>query len=314
MLSLLGGIFLGWALGANDASNAFGSAVASRMLRFWTAAVLASVFVLLGALLEGEAGIETLQGLTRLNLDKAVIASIAAAVTVTLMTFIGLPVSTSQATVGAILGIGFLNRHLDLGGLGKVVACWFGTPIGGLIAAIITYRLLALIYNTLRIDLFRADIYLRISLILAGSYAAYTLGANNVANVTAVFVGAGRLTLFSATLIGGLSIALGILTFSQPVMETVGRKLVRLDPFSALIVVLAEALTVHFYTLIGVPVSTSQAVVGAILGVGIVKGINTVSRRMLVNILLGWFLTPIIACFLTLSINFVANLRYVPQG
>ena len=201
MLSLLGGIFLGWALGANDASNAFGSAVASRMLRFWTAAVLASVFVLLGALLEGEAGIETLQGLTRLNLDKAVIASIAAAVTVTLMTFIGLPVSTSQATVGAILGIGFLNRHLDLGGLGKVVACWFGTPIGGLIAAIITYRLLALIYNTLRIDLFRADIYLRISLILAGSYAAYTLGANNVANVTAVFVGAGRLTLFSATLI-----------------------------------------------------------------------------------------------------------------
>ena len=127
-------------------------------------------------------------------------------------------------------------------------------------------------------------------------------------------MGAGKLDLFSATFIGGLSIALGILTFSQPVMETVGRKLVRLDPFSALIVVLAEALTVHFYTLIGVPVSTSQAVVGAILGVGIVKGINTVSRRMLVNILLGWFLTPIIACFLTLSINFVANLRYVPQG
>ena len=48
MLSLLGGVFLGWSLGANDASNAFGSAVASRMLRFWTAAVLASVFVLLG--------------------------------------------------------------------------------------------------------------------------------------------------------------------------------------------------------------------------------------------------------------------------
>jgi PiT family inorganic phosphate transporter len=264
--------------------------------------------------LEGEAGIQTLQGLTRLNLDKAVIASIAAAVTVTLMTLIGLPVSTSQATVGAILGIGFLNRQLDLSGLGKVVACWFGTPVGGLIAAIIAYKLLALIYNTLRIDLFKSDIYLRISLILAGSYAAYTLGANNVANVTAVFVGAGRLTLFSATLIGGLSIALGILTFSQPVMETVGRKLVRLDPFSALIVVLAEALTVHFYTLMGVPVSTSQAVVGAILGVGMVKGINTVSRRTLVNILLGWFLTPVIACFLTLSIHFVANLRYVPQG
>jgi PiT family inorganic phosphate transporter len=314
MLSLLGGIFLGWSLGANDASNAFGSAVASRMLRFWTAAVLASVFVLLGALLEGEAGIETLQGLTRLNLDKAVIASIAAAVTVTLMTLIGLPVSTSQAMVGAILGIGFLNRHMDLGGLGKVVACWFGTPIGGLITAIVIYKLLSVLYNKRHLDLFQSDIIIRMSLIVAGSYAAYALGANNVANVTAVFVGAGKLSLFSATFIGGASIALGILTFSQPVMETVGRKLVRLDPFSALIVVLAEALTVQFYTLMGVPVSTSQAVVGAILGVGIVKGINTVSRRTLVNILLGWFLTPVIACFLTLSIHFVANLRYVPQG
>ena len=48
MLSLLGGIFLGWSLGANDAANAFGSAVSSKMLRFWTAAVLGAIFVLLG--------------------------------------------------------------------------------------------------------------------------------------------------------------------------------------------------------------------------------------------------------------------------
>ena len=49
MLSLLGGVFLGWSLGANDASNVFGSAVASRMIKFWTAAVLASVFVFRGS-------------------------------------------------------------------------------------------------------------------------------------------------------------------------------------------------------------------------------------------------------------------------
>ena len=57
MFSLLGGVFLGWSLGANDASNVFGSAVASRMLKFWTAAILAAVFVLLGAILQGQAGI-----------------------------------------------------------------------------------------------------------------------------------------------------------------------------------------------------------------------------------------------------------------
>jgi PiT family inorganic phosphate transporter len=313
MLSLLGGIFLGWSLGANDASNAFGSAVSSRMVKFWTAAILASIFVVLGALLEGRAGIETLQGLTEMTLKMAVVSSVAAAVTVTIMTVLGLPVSTSQAAVGAIFGIGVVNKQLNVAGLGKVVACWFGTPIGGMLIAIILYRLLAVFYNRSKIDLFDSDILLRLSLIVAGSYAAYALGANNVANVTAVFVAAGQLTVFTAALVGGLSIALGILTFSRGVMETVGQKLVRLDPFSALVVVLAEGLTVHFYTLVGVPVSTSQAVIGAILGVGIVKGVNTVSRRTLANILIGWFLTPAIACFIAVVLYFAVNLRFVPE-
>lgn len=313
MLSLLGGIFLGWSLGANDASNAFGSAVSSRMVKFWTAAILASIFVILGALLEGRAGIETLQGLTEMTLKMAVVSSVAAAVTVTIMTVLGLPVSTSQAVVGAIFGIGVVNKQLNIAGLGKVVACWFGTPVGGLLIAIVLYRLLAVFYNRSKIDLFDSDILLRLSLIVAGSYAAYALGANNVANVTAVFVAAGQLTIFTAALLGGLSIALGILTFSRRVMETVGTKLVRLDPFSALVVVLAEGLTVHFYTLVGVPVSTSQAVVGAILGVGIVKGVNTVSRRTLTNILIGWFLTPAIACIIALALYFAVNLHFIPE-
>lgn len=313
MLSLLGGIFLGWSLGANDASNAFGSAVSSRMVKFWTAAILASIFVILGALLEGRAGIETLQGLTEMTLKMAVVSSVAAAVTVTIMTVLGLPVSTSQAVVGAIFGIGLVNKQLNIAGLGKVVACWFGTPVGGLLIAIVLYRLLAVFYNRSKIDLFDSDILLRLSLIVAGSYAAYALGANNVANVTAVFVAAGQLTVFTAALLGGLSIALGILTFSRRVMETVGTKLVQLDPFSALVVVLAEGLTVHFYTLVGVPVSTSQAVVGAILGVGIVKGVNTVSRRTLTNISIGWFLTPAVACFIALALYFAVNLHFIPE-
>ena len=314
MLSLLGGIFLGWSLGANDASNVFGSAVAARMVKFRTAAILASAFVLLGALLEGQAGIETLKGLTPLNLEQAVVSSVAAAVTVTIMTFLSLPVSTSQAVVGAILGVALLNQNINIPGLGKVVACWIGTPVGGMIISIMIYRVLAFFYNRLNINLFQADNLLRLSLIGAGSYGAYALGANNVANVTAVFVGAGELTLFSAVLLGGLSIDLGILTFSRRVMETVGRRLVRLDPFSALVVLLAEAITVHIYTIIGVPVSTSQAVIGAVIGVGIIKGISTVERRTLINILIGWFLTPTIAAVIALSIYFAIHLRYVPTG
>jgi PiT family inorganic phosphate transporter len=313
MLSLLGGVFLGWSLGANDASNCFGSAVASRMVRYWTAAALCAVFVLVGALLEGQAGIETLSTLTSIDLEQAVVITVAAGLTVTLMTVFGLPVSTSQAAVGAILGIGFFNQEVNLAGFGKVVACWFGTPVGAVLAALVLYKLLALGYNRLRITLFQADMLLRAALVAAGSYAAYALGANNVANVTAVFVGAGTLTVFAAALIGGLSIAFGVVTYSRGVMETVGRKLVRLDPFSALVVVLAEGLTVHFYTVLGVPVSTSQAVIGAVLGIGIIKGAQTIKRKTLYGIFTGWFLTPPVACFIAMCIYFALHLEYVPH-
>jgi len=314
MLSLLGGVFLGWSLGANDASNVFGTAVSSRMVKFWTAAVLASVFVVLGAVISGRAGIETLQGLTSMGLEQAVVASVAAALTVTLMTLLGLPVSTSQAVVGAIIGIGILNRQLNMAGMGKVVACWVGTPVGALIISYLLYRIMASIYNRLNLNFFESDFWLRAGMIVAGSYGAYALGANNVANVTAVFVAAGLVTVFSAALIGGLSIAFGILTYSRPVMETVGKKLVTLYPFSALVVVTSVAVTVHIYTVVGVPVSTSQAVIGGVLGIGLIKGANTVSRRTLLNILIGWLLTPAISCAMALLIDFAIHLRYVPHG
>jgi PiT family inorganic phosphate transporter len=95
-------------------------------------------------------------------------------------------------------------------------------------------------------------------------------------------------------------------------METVGQKLVRLDPFSALAVVLAQAITVHVYALVGVPVSTSQAVIGAVLGVGIIKGVNIIRRRTLVHIFLAWFLTPFVASVFALSLDFATHLRYIP--
>jgi PiT family inorganic phosphate transporter len=312
MLPLLGGIFLGWSLGANDASNVFGPAVAARMVKFRTATILAAIFVILGALLEGRGGIETLKGLTPLTLEQAVICSIGAAATVTIMTLLALPVSTSQAVVGAILGIGLMSQELNTAGLGKVLVCWFGTPVAALVVAILLYTVVAVVYNGLKINLLQSDRLLRFSLIAAVSYGAYAMGANNVANVTAVFVGAGKLSLFSAVLIGGLSIALGILTFSRRVMETVGIRLVSLDSFSGLIVILAEGITIHIFTVIGVPVSTSQAVNGAVLGIGVVNGINTVRKRTLANILVGWFLTPVVASFITICIEFTRHLRYVP--
>ena len=312
MLSLLGGIFLGWSLGANDASNIIGTAVSSKMMRFWPAALLASFFVIIGAIISGQAGIETIKGLTTLSVHQAVITSVAAAVTVTIMTIMALPVSTSQSVVGAILGMGILNNQLNFSGFGKVVLCWVGTPVGAAIIAVVLYRGMGFVYNRVPMTLFNSDRFLRFGLILSASYGAYALGANNVANVTGVFVGAGMISVLSAAIIGGASIALGILTFSRPVMETVGKKIVTLEPFSALVVSLALAMTIHLYTLVGVPVSSSQAVIGGVLGIGIVKGVNTVDVSVLKRIFLAWIFTPVVACSVALLISYASRLRYIP--
>jgi PiT family inorganic phosphate transporter len=63
---------------------------------------------------------------------------------------------------------------------------------------------------------------------------------------------------------------------------------------------------------VGVPVSSSQAVIGGVVGVGIIKGVNTVNGKTLLHILLAWFLTPIVSCLLALSIYFAVHLQYIP--
>ena len=115
MLPLAGGLYLGWALGANDAANVFGTAVASRIITFRRACILCSASIILGAMLQGSAGIHTLSGLTEQTQATLLTISISAALTVTIMTIISLPISTSQAVVGSITGIGLAAGNMYWG-------------------------------------------------------------------------------------------------------------------------------------------------------------------------------------------------------
>jgi len=311
MFYLISAVYLGWSLGANNHANIFGTAVSSKMVRFITAAILASLFVILGAILGGRAGIETIGRLSSLDLGTAGISALAAAIAATVMTILKLPISTSQAVVGAIVGVGIMQKHVEFTGLDKIIICWIGTPIGGCICSVILYLILARIINRFRPSWAAFDFIMRTGLIITGCYGAYALGANNVANVTAVFYGAGFLSIETAALIGGVSIALGIVTFSKGVMKTVGRGIVKLDAYSALIVVLSNAITVHIYAIIGVPVSTSQAVVGAVLGIGLLKRAEALKKRAILGVFSGWIATPFIAGLVSIFIYFVSHLTYV---
>lgn len=307
MFHISSSIFLGWALGSNDAANIFGTAVASRIIRYRTAIILAAIFVLLGAIMGGSKGIRVIGGLASQDLTSAFIISLAAGLTVTVMSILKLPVSTSQAVVGSIMGLSLFRdpSAIDWPVLIKIVICWMSTPLGAALIAFLLYPLLAFILDIFKFNIITRSTILRAGLIISGSYGAYALGANNVANVTGVFYGTGLFNnnTLILSLIGGASIALGVLTFSKNVMTTVGSRLVQLDAFSALIAVLALAITVHVYALIGVPVSTSQAIVGGVLGVGLFKGVKTINRKTLINIFFGWFSTPLIAGLVSFCLN-----------
>ncbi|MDJ0681840.1 MAG: inorganic phosphate transporter, partial [Xenococcaceae cyanobacterium MO_167.B52] len=131
LIFLSSGLFLGWSLGANDASNVFGTAVGSRMVRFSTAAFICSLFVIIGSVTAGAGAAGGLGKLGAVNaLAGSFTVALAAAITVLFMTQLGLPVSTSQAVVGAIVGWNlFSGSPTDINALGKIVSTWVACPI-----------------------------------------------------------------------------------------------------------------------------------------------------------------------------------------
>jgi phosphate/sulfate permease len=133
-----------------------------------------------------------------------------------------------------------------------------------------------------------------ILIILSGCYVAFTWGANDVANAVGVISGAGIISVNAAIDLGGLAIVLGIVTWGYKVIETIGSEITNLLPLMAFSAQLASAVNVHVYTLFGIPVSTSHSIVGAIFGVGLVKGVRVLNIRVMREIILCWLATPIV--------------------
>jgi PiT family inorganic phosphate transporter len=331
------GLFLGWSLGANDASNVFGTAVGSKMIHFRTAAVWCSIFLILGAVISGAGASHTLGKLGSVNaIAGAFIVAFAAAASVYLMTKARYPVSTSQAIVGAIIGWNLFTGSLtDYNSLTKIVTTWVVCPILSAVIAIAIYRVVVFFIYTFKPDIFSQDILTRYGLLVVGAFGSYSLGANNISNVMGVFVPVspfsdislyGWFTLSSAQqlfFIGAVAIAVGVFTYSKRVMATVGEGIFRLSPVAAFAVVSAHSVVLFLFASQGlqnlmiqlglppiplVPVSSSQAIVGAVVGIGLLKGGRGIRWRTLGGIASSWAVSPIIASILSfISLFFLQN-------
>ena len=332
IIYLSSGLFLGWSLGANDAANIFGTAVGSRMLKFSTAAVIMTVFVIVGSVISGAGASHTLGALGQVStMPAAFVVALAAAAAVSWMTKLSLPVSTSHSIVGGIIGWNLYSGYsTDLSVLREIVGAWVFSPILSGIFAVIIYNKKKNWLNNSKIHLLELDFYTRWGLVIVGAFGAYSLGANNIANVMGIFTGimdipewelgiinfSGTQQLF---LLGGISIAVGVITYSKRVMLTVGSNIMDISPIGAFIVVFSSSLTLFIFAsaslknlLISfglpsfplVPVSSSQAVVGAVLGLGLAKGGRNINYKLLAKIGVGWIITPLTAALISFILLF----------
>jgi PiT family inorganic phosphate transporter len=334
-ISLLGGLLLGWSLGANNTADIFGTAVGSKMLKLKTALITAAIFVILGAVFQGEYTSKNIGNLGKINaLGGAFTVCIATALTVIWMTRAGFLVSITQALVGGIVGWTlFAGDFINTKGISNILGAWVTAPLLGFIFAFTLFKFFHRLFTTKPINLFSYDFYLRVSFIIVGALAAFSFGANNIANIVGVYIFSNPFpnintkiirisSLQILLLVGSLSIAAGILTGSEKVIKTVGEKILKLSPLAGIVVVLTQSLVLLIFSskfiqnivrLIGislplVPVSSSQVVIGAMIGIGFARGGGRlINFGILKDIVLAWVITPIASAILSFLLLFFAQ-------
>ena len=297
---LLGaGVYVGWNIGANDTANCIGTSVGCGLISFKQAALLVMVFSLLGALLQGEHVMKTIgKGIVRQDLSHlaVIVALICSGFFVTLATFFRIPTSTSQAVVGGVTGIGLaLKADINYAKLIIIAESWLVCPLLVMMLAFVLNYLLTLVLKRLRISALILQAMLGWLAILSACYVAYAMGANNAGNAVGPIA---NLEIFHPHIllgIGGLAIAIGAVTYGKKVADTVGKGITPLDVQGAFAAQFSSAFGMHMFSMLGIPVSTSSAIVGAVVGVGLVKGARSISRRTVLTILIGWILTPALA-------------------
>ena len=337
LIFLSSGLFLGWSLGANNAANFFGTAVATKMVKFKTAAIICSIFVIIGAVVSGTGAAQTLGKLGSINaMPGAFVVALSAAITSFFMTKAGIPISTSQAVVGGIIGWNiFSSTPTNMEILYKIAGTWLFSPILTAVIAFLLFYIVKYILDRSKIHMLTLDAYTRWGLIIIGAFGSYSLGANNIGNVMGVFISSspfedvaiGNLFVLTGVqqlfLLGGIAIAIGVMTFSKNVMNTVGSGIYKLSPVTALVIVLATSITLFLFASQGlsnflhshnlpafplVPVSASQAVVGAVMGISLAKGGRNMNFKKLGQISLGWIATPIASAIISyISLFFMQN-------
>lgn len=291
--------------GFHDAANSIAAIVSTRVLKPHWAVLWAAFFNFIAFLFFGVHVAMTIGvGL----IDPAIIttqiifSALLGAIFWNLFTwYYGLPSSSSHALIGGLLGAGIAKAGtapLEWYGIFKVLAFIVISPLLGMIMGMILIVFIARIFFYSNPS--RVDFWFRKMQFLSSAFISLGHGSNDAQKTMGIIA----ILLYSAHLLDGhfyvpswvvilcnFVIALGTCFGGWRIVKTMGMKITKLKPVSGFCSDTASALSLALATLLGIPVSTTHTVTGAIIGVGSINGFSAVRWGVAKNIVWAWILT-----------------------
>jgi PiT family inorganic phosphate transporter len=291
--------------GLHDAANSIATVVATRVLRPRTAVMWAAFFNFIAFAIFGLHVARTLgTGIVEAGLVDArvVFGALTAGIIWNVVTWrLGIPSSSSHALIGGLAGAGIARSGLGAvvwGGLGMTAAGIVLSPLLGFVLA----QLLALgvRWATLALTPYAADRLFRMLQLASASLYSLGHGGNDAQKTMGIIA----VLLYSQGLLGGefhvpfwvllacqAVMALGTLLGGWRIVRTMGSRITRLKPVQGFCAETGGAITLFLATGLGVPVSTTHTITGAIVGVGAARRTAAVRWHIAQDILVAWIFT-----------------------
>ena len=298
-------IFFAMNMGASGIAPSFAAIYGSKWIKKKQALALFGFFVIAGAALLGRNVAFTLGGslLAKkfLSFDTALIILTSATISLFLANILKIPQSTSQVTVGALVGAGLYFKQLYLRTLLlKIIPAWIILPS---LSAFLTFFLYSRIYPPRHGNLhlyqavFANEKKLRRASLAASCYVAFAIGTNNVANAAGPLFGAGILGVNAGLWLIAPLFGIGAGLIGKGPLETVGKEIVPLGGISGVLVSFVTATLLIIASSLGIPQSLVQLNLFSIFAISCLKNGHkcTLDYHITRKTFIVWAITPLIS-------------------
>ncbi|WP_113315528.1 inorganic phosphate transporter [Pararhizobium sp.] len=323
LIALIGvALFFDFLNGLHDAANSIATIVSTRVLRPQYAVMWAAFFNFIAFLFFGLHVAETLgTGIIDPSIvtPQVIFAALMGAIIWNIVTWIfGIPSSSSHALVGGLVGAGLAKTGGDaivLSGLLKTVAAIFMSPMIGFMLALLLVLIVS--WVCLRRTPFAVDRSFRglqfisaslYSLGHGGNDAQKTMGIIAVLLFSQGYLGDKFYVPFWVVITCQSAMALGTLFGGWRIVHTMGSKITKLNPMQGFCAETGGAITLFAATWLGIPVSTTHTITGAIIGVGAARRVSAVRWGLAGNILIAWIVTLPAAALISALFYFLVGL------